>query len=279
MFVPPYGGGMRDRMDELRPLLYLIISFLASVAGAICGIGGGVIIKPTLDLFGWDSVTAISFLSGCTVLSMSCYSVGRSFLSKEKSVNPKTATPLAIGASVGGVLGKQLFDIIKSLFEDPDTVGAVQALCLALITIGTLIYTIFKKKITPHKVNSVVSYVVIGLLLGIMSSFLGIGGGPINLVVLHFFFAMDSKTAAANSLYIIMFSQFTSLVSTIVTGKVPEFNVLALVFMVLGGICGGMVGRKVNKKIDNSAVDKLFIAMMAVIIMISIYNTVKYAVL
>ena len=38
-------------------VLFFIISFLASVAGAICGIGGGVIIKPTLDMFHLASVS------------------------------------------------------------------------------------------------------------------------------------------------------------------------------------------------------------------------------
>ena len=56
-------------------ILVLLIAFGASIVGAICGIGGGVIIKPLLDAFGIASVAEISFLSGCTVLSMSCYSV------------------------------------------------------------------------------------------------------------------------------------------------------------------------------------------------------------
>ena len=56
----------------MQVLAYFIISLLASVAGAICGIGGGVIIKPTLDLFHLDSVATVSVLSGCTVLAMSC---------------------------------------------------------------------------------------------------------------------------------------------------------------------------------------------------------------
>ena len=64
-------------MDIIRSSLYFIVCFVASVAGAICGIGGGVIVKPVLDVFGWDSVSTISFLSGCMVLTMSCYSVGR----------------------------------------------------------------------------------------------------------------------------------------------------------------------------------------------------------
>lgn len=58
-------------------VIFLAVSFGASVVGAICGIGGGVLIKPLLDAFGVLSVSTISFLSGCTVLAMSCYSVVR----------------------------------------------------------------------------------------------------------------------------------------------------------------------------------------------------------
>ena len=57
-------------------LLFFLVSFGTSVAGGICGIGGGVIIKPVLDFWGIASVAAASFLSGCTVLSMSFYNVG-----------------------------------------------------------------------------------------------------------------------------------------------------------------------------------------------------------
>lgn len=73
-----------------QALLFALVSFAASVVGAICGIGGGMIIKPTLDIFGWVSVSTISFLSGCTVLAMSCYSVWRLVLAGKKRVNLKT---------------------------------------------------------------------------------------------------------------------------------------------------------------------------------------------
>ena len=84
----------------MQVLAYFIISLLASVAGAICGIGGGVIIKPTLDLFHLDSVATVSFLSGCTVLAMSCYSVTKSLRAGDSKVDLKLGTPLAIGAAV-----------------------------------------------------------------------------------------------------------------------------------------------------------------------------------
>ncbi len=266
-------------MELLQASLYFLVCFGASIGGAICGIGGGVIVKPVLDLFGWDSVSTISFLSGCMVLAMSCYSVGRSMLAGERTVKAKTITPLAIGAAIGGVVGKQMFGAVKAMFADPDGVGGVQAICLAVMTVATLLYTIFKKKIKPHEVKNVVAYVIIGLLLGVMSSFLGIGGGPINIVVLHFFFAMDSKTAAANSLYVIACSQLASLIATLVTATVPAFQLLALVCMVGGGLLGSVCGRGINKKLDNGAVDTLFIGMMAVIVAISVSNTVRFLIL
>ena len=83
----------------MQVVAYFIISLLASIAGAICGIGGGVIIKPSLDLFHLDSVATVSFLSGCTVLAMSCYSVTKSLCSGDNKVDLKLGTPLTISGS------------------------------------------------------------------------------------------------------------------------------------------------------------------------------------
>ena len=56
-------------------LIFFLVALGASVVGAVCGIGGGVIIKPVLDLLHLETVAAISFLSGCTVLSIDRKSV------------------------------------------------------------------------------------------------------------------------------------------------------------------------------------------------------------
>ena len=257
-------------------LIFLGVSFGASVVGAICGIGGGVLIKPILDAFGVLSVASISFLSGCTVLSMSCYSVLKARLSKESLVDLKTGTPLAIGAAIGGVTGKMMFQYLSDMFTNKDQVGAIQAVCLLMIPLGTMIYTLKKDQIKTLHVQNPLVCIAIGLVLGICSSFLGIGGGPINLVVLFYFFSMDTKTAAQNSLYIILFSQITSLVNTLITHTVPEFEVGLLILMVGGGILGGAAGRIVNKRMDVNMVNKLFIGLMAVIMLICAYNIYQF---
>lgn len=257
-------------------ILVFLICFLASVAGAICGIGGGVIIKPVLDAFGIMDVATISFLSGCTVLSMTSYSVIRSKLSGGSRIDLKVGIPLAAGAVLGGVVGKNLFQVIRQASSNADFVGAVQAGCLLLVTLGTLLYTVNKSRIHTYKVTNAAVCGLIGLVLGMMSSFLGIGGGPINLVVLFFFFSMDTKTAAENSLYIILFSQIASVLVSIITHTVPSFSFGMLVLMAAGGICGGMAGRTFNRRLQASDVDELFIGLMAVIILISFYNITKF---
>lgn len=51
-------------------------------------------------------------------------------------------------------------------------------------------------------------------------------------------FSVDTKTAALNSLYIILFSQAASFFSTLVQGKTPKFDVLVLTVMGVGGVAG-----------------------------------------
>lgn len=124
--------------------------------------------------------------------------------------------------------------------------------------------------------GSIVLVLLIAFGASVAGAICGIGGGPINLVVLYFFFAMETKVAAQNSLYIILISQITSLLTSLVTASVPQFYVSWLVVMVLGGIAGGMVGRKVNKKLNTAMVDKLFICLIVVIVGISCYNAWRF---
>lgn len=255
-------------------LIYFIVSLLASVIGGICGIGGGVIIKPTLDMLGVADLATVGFLSSCTVLSMSAYNVGKSFADRSAVIDTHTGTPLALGAAVGGIFGNKLFAWLKAGIGN--TAGVAQALCLLVLTLGTLIYTVKKKNIRTHNVDGTAAAVAIGVALGTLSSFLGIGGGPFNLVVLHFFFGMETKKAVSNSLYIILFSQAANLAVTILSRAVPAFTPLELILMILGGIGGGIIGKSVSRRLSGTTVDKLFIALQTVIIMICVYNAAKF---
>lgn len=257
-------------------VLFSCICFFASVIGAICGIGGGIIIKPVLDSIGFMDANEINFLSGCTVLSMTSYSVLRNKRVNASNLQIKTGFPLAVGAAIGGILGKQIFTIILSSGSDKNKISALQAVCLLFITIGTLIYTLNMEQIRSFHISNTFFCLIIGSFLGIISSFLGIGGGPLNLVVLFYFFSMDTKTAAKNSLYIIFFSQTASLLFSVITKQVPDFIFNMLLLMIFCGISGGILGRYINKKLPVKVVDKLLKGLMVVIICINIYNIYQF---
>lgn len=250
-----------------------LICVLATTAGGVSGMGGGVLIKPVMDAASGLPVATISFLSGCTVLAMSITSMvcGRGGAVK---IEHRIGTPLAVGAAVGGVAGKALFELVRA--NGGDMVSAAQQVMMILLTVGVLLYTLNRSRITTHNVDNGAACVIIGLVLGMLSSFLGIGGGPINLAVLYYFFSMDTKTAALNSLYMIFFSQSTSFLNTIISGRVPEFSPIMLLAMVAGGILGGCLGRHVSGRLSARGVDRLFLGLIVVIVGISCYNLGNY---
>lgn len=234
--------------------------------------GGGVIIKPVLDAVSGMPVATVSFLSGCTVLAMTNTSMIRS-RGGDVKVEPRRGTLLAIGAAIGGVAGKELFELVRAAAGM--TVSVAQQVMMIALTLGVLAYTLNRPRITARNVTQPVVCVCIGLVLGLLSAFLGIGGGPINLAVLYYFFSMDTKTAALSSLYVILFSQSASFISTVARGTIPEFEWPVLLVMVVGGILGGNLGRSISKKLSNSDVDQLFFWLLIVITAISCYNLVN----
>lgn len=259
-------------------IVLLLIALLTSIVGSVCGIGGGVIIKPALDAMNIMSVSAVSFLSGCTVLAMALISVGKSFFGKKTSIDKRITPALAVGAALGGVVGKMMFSYIKQAAGDENLVGVLQSGVLAVITVGTFVYMFLRhsERINTLRVKKLSAAACIGLVLGIFSSFLGIGGGPINLAVLSFFFSMDTKTAATNSLFIILLSQIASLIQTLTSGALPEFEPIYLVAMVLGGVIGGFAGQAVNRRLSSRQVETLFNILMATVVGISVYNALRF---
>lgn len=253
-----------------------LVTFVACVLGTICGMGGGIIIKPVLDATGVMSVSTITFLSGVTVIAMSCWNVGKNFLKKESEVELRSTSVLAVGAAIGGLLGKQLFTMTAGLFPDQNTAGGVQAVLLLIATLATLLYTLRKDRITSLQIASPVASLLIGLALGMLGAFLGIGGGPFNVAALCFFFSMPTKRAAQNSLFIVLFSQLTSTMKTVLFDGVPAFQVTVLLGMVLLGIAGSELGRRINKKIDNRQATVCLEGAMVLIMVISVFNIVKF---
>ena len=87
---------------------------------------------------------------------------------------------------------------------------------------------------------------------------------------------MGSKSAGQNSFYVMLFSKLARLITTIFTQTGAEFMPLRLALMILGGICGGMLGRFITRKLKNRQVEMIFISVLFCIIMVNVCNVVMF---
>ena len=101
-------------------ILVFAVCFLASLLGPLCGIGGGVIIKPVVDAMNVMSVSTVSFLSSMSVLIMSLSTLAQNAASGQSDIDARAMSPIAVSSAVGGVIGKMLFNRLGSVFPDAE---------------------------------------------------------------------------------------------------------------------------------------------------------------
>ena len=254
----------------------MLIAFGSSAIGSIAGISGGIIIRPLLGIASPVGTLqdTINFLSSSTVLAMAFVSYLKNRKSNE-SLDYNVSLFLAIGAALGGVLGNNIFSIVRDGMGH-SSFGIMQGSMLLLINVLVLLYVICKDKITSKNVESKVACVLVGLALGFLAAFLGIGGGPMNVAALYYLFSMPGKRAARNSLFIVLISHATSMATRASTGNIPEFSVLALVLMCVGGILGATTGTTISKYMTDKGVERLFLYILIVLIGINVFNIWLY---
>lgn len=245
--------------------LYFLISFIATTLGAIAGLGGGVIIKPFLDVFSDLGIQSIGILSSITVFSMSIVSLSK--LIKKGFKIDMHIWYLILGSAVGGIGGKVLFDLMTS-FLNHELVTCMQSIILVLL----LTLVLFKNRVaTKITVNKPFLF-FLGVLLGCIASFLGIGGGPINVAILYIFLGVAIKDATAISILIIFFSQFFKISTVAITDSFAIYDLDMLSVMIPAAIVGGVVGATLHQKLENNTINLIFRIMIILVISLNLYN-------
>lgn len=262
-------------------VIFMIFSFSSSLIGAICGIGGGVILKPGLDAIGLYDTVTVNFLSGCTVLAMTTYSLLHRLCKRSGTATGKkelitlSEIGLSFGAATGGIAGKSLFHFCVERIGKASFMTSLQSLLLFFLVLLVFLYERYFPIVRKKTVHALYQHLLIGFDLGLISSFLGIGGGPINLLVLKYFYGMEVKQAVKSSLFIVFLSQLFSFIYTFMTGVFPTVSVQLVLLMIFGGITGGIAGRGINTKISGETVTKLFSVCNLVIMGICIFNIIR----
>jgi uncharacterized membrane protein YfcA len=249
-------------------ILYFLIVLAATTAGAIAGVGGGVIIKPALDALGHFNIETIGVLSSVAVLSMAIVATARRFIQGLRI--DKKIVLLSVGAIAGGIAGKEVFYLLIENIN-PGIVKIIQSSLIALL----MVVILFKNRIPKAHIKSLVAVFLTGLVLGMLASFLGIGGGPVNVAVLYILLNMDIKKAAAGSIFIILMAQASKIAAISLTGGFAGYDLKMLWYMIPAGITGGLLGSWLHNKISEKAIHLLFDITVGVVIAICAFNIIR----
>ncbi len=157
---------------------YLLLGFAVGFLAGLFGIGGGLVIVPTL-LFSFKlqgiSNEFIMHQAIATSLGIIFFNVSSSlfFHNKKQTLKKDIFFKLAIPTGVGSLLGGYL-----STYLNHSTLKLLFVIYVAIVSIKMLID---RSDSSEEKCTSNLLYTFVGLIIGIKSSILGIGGGTISI--------------------------------------------------------------------------------------------------
>ena len=258
----------------MQYILYFLIAIGATTAGSLTGMGGGVIIKPLMDVLNQFDVQTIGVLSSITVFSMSVVSIGKQLLARAE-VPFRIAIPLALGSVVGGYGGQWLLKVIVAGASAPGLVTVAQNVVLAALILCVYFYMKNKASIRGFHLSGVPVSLAVGGFLGVCSSFLGIGGGPINVALIIYLYSVSTKTATICSLVTILFAQISKLATVALDTGFAVFDLSVAPAMVVGAIAGGFLGASLSKRFSEAGVERAFNAVQLLVLAIALFNIVR----
>lgn len=148
-------------------VLYVVATFIATVIGALAGIGGGIVLKAMTDIFS----QVISFYTTVVVFTMCLVSIVKQIKSGFKYDLPMLLE-ISVGSLVGGYIGDSLLTVLLRYFPE-NKVQLTQSIILFLTLIFLIIYTramTQRKHVEkPHWLSSF----GLGVFLGAISIFFG----------------------------------------------------------------------------------------------------------
>ena len=258
----------------MQYIIYFLLALASTTVGALTGLGGGVIIKPLMDVLGDYDTQTIGVVSSITVFTMAIVSILKQLKSKT-AIPFNTAIPLSVGSIVGGFFGQKVLDVIIDKLNADSIATVVQNIVLAILIFGVIIYMKNKSRIKSRNFGGITVCLAVGLFLGFCSSFLGIGGGPINVALMIYLFSFDTKTATVCSIVTVLFAQISKLATTAIVTGFAVYDLSVVPLMAIGAVMGGFIGASLNKKCSEKTVEKAFNGVQIFVLVIAIFNIVR----
>lgn len=251
-------------------ILAILGIMIGCFVGAFTGLGGGIIIKLVLDATNLYDPASISVFMSIIVLGMTSSTIISQWI-KKFEFDLDIATYISLGSILSGYLSNIIFNyIVKNV--DPSLIKTTQSIGVLIIFTLIFIYNKNKNKLLSYKIKNKFIMFLIGMLLGLVSILLGIGGGPINIVVFVFLFSFTMKKSIFYTLITIFFSQITRLATMVIDKSLFNYELKLAIIFAIAGMVGGFIGTSINQKSSEETVENAHNYVLLAMIALMFYN-------
>ena len=275
--------------QSVNALVMVLLGFGVGVLSGMFGIGGGFLTTPLLIFYGIPPTVAVA--SATTQITGASVS-GAMVHMRRGGVDMKMAGVMIAGGLIGSLVGAGLFRALQSTGQIDIVIGLLYVLILSWIGVLMLVDSLkslgFLKVAAPdgrrQRHNrwvaslpmrwrfhgsgiyiSPVAPLVLGFIAGILTVFLGIGGGFILVPAMIYLLGMPARVVIGTSLLMILaVSAVTTLVHAVTTRAV---DVVLAALLLVGGVIGAQYGALLTLRIKP---DFLRLALAIIILLVAL---------
>lgn len=252
----------------------LIVGILAGVMSGLFGIGGGIVMVPTLiAIFGMNMLDANATSLAAMLLPVGIFGVMNYY--KAGYINLKDSLWIALGLFGGSFFGAEL-----AVTLDVNLLAKLYAAYLLWIAVGYFdIPSYFSRNKNKKQINDIKAkthravwqFIFIGVLAGVIAGMFGKGGGLVIVPILIKFFDYDPKAASATSLAALQLP--VGLPSVIVYAQDGHLNFFYAGLMAFGILVGVFFGSKLALNLSSAIFKKVYAVFL---LGVAVYMVVKY---
>lgn len=253
----------------------LILGICAGIMSGLFGIGGGIVMVPTLiAIFGMEILNANATSLGAMLLPVGIFGVIAYY--KAGYIHVKNSLWIALGLFAGSFLGGEL-----AVSLDEKVLSKLYAGILLYVAIGYLnIPALLKRKnsTSPSAFQQIKTvqyvawqFILVGLAAGVFAGMFGKGGGIIIVPMLIRFFKYEPKFATATSLAALQLP--VGLPSVIVYAEHGKMNWIYAGLMAFGLLIGVFFGTKLAIQLPGEKFKKIYALFL---LGVAVYMVIKY---
>lgn len=257
---------------SINPMGFLVLGIIVGTLSGTFGVGGGFLMTPLLIFLGIPPAIAVASEANHIVGSSLAGTIGHL---KRKAVDIRMGNVLLVGGILGSFFGIYIFNSLKQIGLVDLLITASYFLFLTGIgifmlyeSIDSLGYFGHKKRSRiyhhswimglPIKVRfrrsglyiSIIPPYIIGFVVGIFSSIMGVGGGFIIIPAMIYILRMPTNVVVGTSLYQIIF--ITSFVTILHASTNQSVDIVLALILLLGGAIGAQIGVRLSSKLNGA---------------------------